>query len=1120
MTPERYQRVRELFHAVCELPASERGKRLRLECAGDESLMADVEDLLAQDSNDGDFLGDDRVGFGRRLLDDDHADEHDVRIETLPESIGPYKIVRKLGQGGMGVVYEATQSHPSRRVALKVLRPGFASKEILRRFRHEIEIQGRLQHPGIGHVYDAGMADTPSGRQPYFAMQLVVGEAITTYSMERQLDVPARLQLVADVCDAVQHAHESGIIHRDLKPGNIIVEASGRPIVLDFGVARATDADIHVTTVQTAVGQLIGTIPYMSPEQIGGDSAAIDARSDVYSLGVVLYEMLAGQLPYDLTGCSIPQAAQTIQESSARRLSSIDQRFRGEIETIVGKALRKEKEHRYQTAGELAADIRRYLANEPVVARPAGTLYQLHQFARRNKALVGGVIATFVALVMGIVGASRYAFSEARQRSLADSAMTEAERLAYRVSVSAAADALQAPNALAARRMLNDAPERFRNWEWDYLSSQTDTSIITLCGTEQVAQQIEFTPDGAELISRHIGTTTRWNCKDGERIQSYAGSPEIVSELSNDLAQISSLAAPSSVVIHDRRTGDEFTLTGTGDDAAIVAIDSQNWRTATVSKTGTLRVWNTRSGAILATRDLGEPALAIAWSPTRDELAVYRNQSLWVLDGTTLETVMEQPSPDAMRRRLRAVWRKDGDAIFARVGIQVGRFDTAFFHVIHGDSRFEALGGHFRPIRSMAYFPANDRLITTSTDGEVLVRSALKPSEFRRYSTRLGAAYDAALSPDGRILAIANASGAVETIDVETGESMATLLGPTTELRCVAFSPDGGMIAAGALDGTIRLWPRAAIESPDILKGHASYIYPVAFSADGRRLASASWDKTIRIWDTTSGACLHVLEGMAKPYRGLAFTRDGSHVMAHGVMTARGRVLIVHDLTNRLEYIADVTDGDFRNRPAFDESGKRVWVPGAPGPTIRFWHFLKDEWAIEPIAELRDVASPLISADKSRVLLISGNDATLNVVDVASGEVRHRLCSDTLWANWSPDGRRVVVVRSSARTPMQGKAIEVWDAGAGVRVGTLEAHIGDVFDAAYSRDGSRILTAGRDARIRVWDAETLEHLVALRGHHDYVWSLAVSPDGRTIASGSGDSTVRLWRAPSVGEISE
>lgn len=398
----------------------------------------------------------------------------------------------------MGTVYEAEQERPRRIVALKVIKPGLATPSVIRRFELESQVLGRLQHPGIGQIYEAGMADSGFGPQPYFAMELVRGQPLHEYAAANDLGADDRLELLARVCDAVHYAHQKGVVHRDLKPGNILVvppdattglttrttgqkisPAVGQPKILDFGIARATDSDVAVTTMHTSVGEIIGTVQYMSPEQVAGDPSGVDTRSDVYALGVIAYELLAGKLPYEVGRKMLHEAARIIQEEDPQPLSVIRRTFRGDVETIVGKAMEKDRTRRYESAAEMAADIRRYLADQPIVARPPSAGYQLRKFAKRNKGLVSGIAGAFVVLIVAsivstvlAIQATRARSAEAAQRERAEQNLSAAIGAVdkYLTSVSESSE-LKAAGLQALRRKLLGTAKDFYA---DFVSQRTD----------------------------------------------------------------------------------------------------------------------------------------------------------------------------------------------------------------------------------------------------------------------------------------------------------------------------------------------------------------------------------------------------------------------------------------------------------------------------------------------------------------------------------------------------------------------------------------------------------------------------------------------------------------------
>ncbi|MCG8403793.1 MAG: serine/threonine-protein kinase [Phycisphaerales bacterium] len=420
-----HELVSKLFLAARSLHRSDREVFLDRACHGNKELRHEVETLLKNDDPDDGFL------------EKPVIDSKSIKGHPVPEHIGEYKILRFLGEGGMGIVYLAEQRNPRRRVALKVMLSAWASPRMLKRFEHEAQVLARLHHPGIAQIFEAAIADSPAGPQPYFAMEFVEGQTITEFARARSLPVRDRLALMIRVCEAVQHAHQNGVIHRDLKPGNILVVGEGaegsrgqgaeerqietsalvprtlgpstpsaaQPKILDFGVARASDNDDLQTTLRTQTGELVGTLPYMSPEQFEGKPAEVDTRSDIYSLGLILYELFADRPAHDLNRCNLSDAARIIREQEPVPLGSIDRSFRGDIENIVAKAIEKDRQRRYQSAGEMAADIQRYLDDEPILARATSRIYRFRKFARRNRAFVAVVSFALMALSAGMIAA-------------------------------------------------------------------------------------------------------------------------------------------------------------------------------------------------------------------------------------------------------------------------------------------------------------------------------------------------------------------------------------------------------------------------------------------------------------------------------------------------------------------------------------------------------------------------------------------------------------------------------------------------------------------------------------------------------------------------------------------
>ncbi|TWT44884.1 Serine/threonine-protein kinase PrkC [Phycisphaerae bacterium RAS1] len=554
MSADRFSRVMELFQQACRLAGEERARFLDQECPNDATLRSEVENLLAHDAKGRGPFRTDAAGGGAALLARALATDA-AATDDMPAQIGTYRILRKIGAGGMGAVYEAEQQSPRRTVAIKVIRPELASPALLRRFEQEAQVLGRLQHPGIAQIFEAGAADTPRGPQMFLAMELIRGETLLEHANRATppLDTRQRLALLARVCDAVQHAHQRGVIHRDLKPSNILVtpeeplEATGiaethragaasgvdstlgsrdaslahvgQPKILDFGVARATDSDLQITTVQTGVGQLVGTLPYMSPEQVSGDPAEIDTRSDVYALGVILYQLLTGKLPHDLSNRSVADAVRVIQAEPPTRLGTFSRLFKGEVETIVFKALEKNKTRRYQSAAELGADLRRYLAGLPIEAKRDSNWYVLQKTLRRYRQLTAaGALLVVLALVSSVWLAILYNRSEtnariARDQSDAarkatDKAVEEADR-ARQATAQAVAAREQAEHEATKAKQINRVLRRIFQGADPRVSRGKDPTVRELLNNFGgiVLAELESQPDIRAAVVGTLGQT-------------------------------------------------------------------------------------------------------------------------------------------------------------------------------------------------------------------------------------------------------------------------------------------------------------------------------------------------------------------------------------------------------------------------------------------------------------------------------------------------------------------------------------------------------------------------------------------------------------------------------------
>lgn len=497
MQAQRFQRVKEIFAAVFESGAEDRCALLNSLCENEDDIRSEVESLLEHAECPALDIEVAASHLGGLIAAAANNGTHRI---AMPEHIGSYRILQLIGEGGMGVVYLAQQDRPRRTVALKVIRPGFATPSLVRRFEHEAHVLGRLQHPGIAQIYDAGLAPTDGGVQPFLVMEYFEGVGLLDYAKQRDISEARRVQLMIDVCNAVQHAHVRGVIHRDLKPANILVNDAGQSKVLDFGVARVTDSDTPANAAPTVQGQIVGTLAYMSPEQLAGDQNAIDTRSDVYALGVICFELFTGVLPYETKGRSLAELMSALQGGALAPPSPL---LRGDLHTITLKAMNPARERRYQSAFELADDLRRYLAGEPINARRDSVAYLVRKQLRRYRNLL-----LFVMLALcGTILFALHALNQAEQFA----SLAERERESRQAAEAAEQQAVVSEQQASRRRDESQAVTGFlmamlKMADPD-VSEDYDASVRTLLAeaSKQVAGSFEQFPEAESEIRGALG---------------------------------------------------------------------------------------------------------------------------------------------------------------------------------------------------------------------------------------------------------------------------------------------------------------------------------------------------------------------------------------------------------------------------------------------------------------------------------------------------------------------------------------------------------------------------------------------------------------------------------------
>jgi WD40 repeat protein len=884
-------RLIELFHEARARPAGvERERFLAEACGNDAELQEQVLSLLQAHDGAGDFLKAGPAHPGLVAISEKHGDK-----------IGRYKLLQQIGEGGCGVVYMAEQEEPvRRRVALKIIKLGMDTKSVVARFEAERQALALMDHPNIAKVFDGGATET--GR-PFFVMELVRGTRITEYCDQHNLSTQQRLELFIQVCQAIQHAHQKGIIHRDIKPSNIQVTANdGVPVpkVIDFGIAKATEQRLTDKTVFTAFEQFIGTPAYMSPEQAEMTSLDIDTRTDIYSLGVLLYELLTGNTPFDsqkLLASGVNKIRKIIRETeppkpSTRRHTEPPKLLhgvRGDLDWIVMKCLEKDRARRYESANGLAADIQRHLKCEPVIARPPSRWYEFQKTVRRHKFGFASAAAIIVVLALGVVvstvQAMRATRAERNQESLrrqAEQTRQEAEARAYASDMAFASQSADSGgslgNAAKALSYWQVHATHLRGWEWYYLYGLVHRDRLTIRSDNGGFYAVAWSPDGGRLASA---------CSD------------------------------HSVRLWSALTGHEIMkLSGHGDEVTAVVWSPDGKQLASASKDGTVRIWNADTGGEVATlRVHANEVRRVVWSPDGRKLASGGvNQPIQLWDAATATLIRALPSRGQSHHIVGMSWNKDGTRLasadsLAGLSSAVTVWDTAdgkeLFTIGPGhmvsvawspDDKWLAMGGagscglvfdvtsrsntlvmcHGGHVMAVAWSPNGARIATGSRgDGSVKIWDAKTGQELQSFRGHQGSARSLSWHPDGSRVASAGMDGTIKVWDVNRRDQFRTILRQSGQGLSVAWHPDGTQLGISGGDGSVRIWDSKRAEELAVFTGHTNGVWKVVWNPMGTRLASCSHDGVIKLWDPKTGAEVWSVRGHPVEVRALAWSPDG-----------------------------------------------------------------------------------------------------------------------------------------------------------------------------------------------------------------------------------------------------